>query len=173
MAELPQLRNSVAVMRAELRNLRKQVEQLRRILKSETQSINGRIESVSQEKSPQVPLVTATPTPYPSSRASLVSRLSESAIGTIKTCFREKNGTPRQPGLVRSARGEIRIDSCKSFTNPSHSLEGLEEFSHAWLVQKIKHSFTLVSVDSIYLGIITAVFTASILIYIGCCLSFI
>ena len=134
MAELPQLRNSVAVMRAELRNLRKQVEKLRHILKSETQSIKSRIESVSQEKSPQVP---ATPTPYPSSRASLVSRLSEAAIGTIKTCFREKNGTPRQPGLVRSARGEIRIDSCKSFTNPSHSLEGLKEFSHAWLVQKI------------------------------------
>lgn len=53
------------------------------------------------------------------------------AIGQISTPFTEKFGIPRQPGLVRSARGII------TFTPPYHREEyfrGLEGFSHLWLV---------------------------------------
>lgn len=54
-------------------------------------------------------------------------------IGHIKTCFKTKNGTPRQPTVSASTRGYLKIEK-SMFTNPDHSLEGLEEFSHVWLL---------------------------------------
>lgn len=52
-------------------------------------------------------------------------------IGVMKSVFQFKNGTPRQPSLCDSARGVITIEK-SIFNNPEHSLEGLEEYSHAW-----------------------------------------
>ena len=59
----------------------------------------------------------------------VLSCLTNMAIGTVRTCFHEKNGTPRQPGLCSNAVGSLKIEA---FSNASHSLEGLEEYSHAW-----------------------------------------
>ncbi len=52
-------------------------------------------------------------------------------IATISTCFHDKFGIPRQPGLVRSAPGVLHF-----VRNPHYeaALRGLEEFSHLWLV---------------------------------------
>lgn len=51
-------------------------------------------------------------------------------IGTFQSCFTCRNGTPRQPQLVPLARGRLtlakHVQGC--------SLEGLEQFSHVWLV---------------------------------------
>ena len=52
-------------------------------------------------------------------------------IGHLKSLFKFKNGTPRQAGVCSTARGILTI-SKSIFNNPEHSLEGLEEFSHAW-----------------------------------------
>lgn len=52
-------------------------------------------------------------------------------IATIKTPFKEKFGTPRQPGLVPSA--VATIDFHQGFAN-SEAIRGLEEFSHVWLI---------------------------------------
>lgn len=52
-------------------------------------------------------------------------------IGTLRSCFREKFGTPRQPLLVPGATATLTI--AKEFL-PEHSLNGLERFSHAWLI---------------------------------------
>jgi len=53
------------------------------------------------------------------------------AIGHIESCFLQKNGTPRQAGLAPNALSRLRV---RCGTNPAHSLEGLEDFSHVWLV---------------------------------------
>ena len=53
-------------------------------------------------------------------------------IGHIESCFVQKNGTPRQAGLAASALARLRVVSF--FTNPRHALEGLEAFSHVWLL---------------------------------------
>ncbi len=53
------------------------------------------------------------------------------AIGILESCFKEKFGAPRQPGLVPEARARLRI--FKEFI-PQQSLKGLEEFSHVWLL---------------------------------------
>ncbi len=52
-------------------------------------------------------------------------------IGLIESCYIDKFGTPRQPGLVNSSRAFLRIHS--EF-QPQDSLHGLEKFSHLWVV---------------------------------------
>ena len=52
-------------------------------------------------------------------------------IGLVHSCFREKFGIPRQPGLVAEARAEIEIlppfDRDEAFS-------GLDSFSHIWVI---------------------------------------
>lgn len=52
-------------------------------------------------------------------------------IGKLRSCFREKFGTPRQPLLVPGATASLSI--AREFL-PEHSLAGLERFSHVWLI---------------------------------------
>jgi tRNA-Thr(GGU) m(6)t(6)A37 methyltransferase TsaA len=52
-------------------------------------------------------------------------------IGYLESCFRDKFGTPRQPGLVKSAWARLKI---RSDLQPEESLNGLDGFSHVWLI---------------------------------------
>ncbi len=52
-------------------------------------------------------------------------------IGIVRSCFPEKFGIPRQPGLVREAHA--RLELLAPYDRPE-ALEGLEAFSHLWLV---------------------------------------
>ena len=54
-------------------------------------------------------------------------------IGYLKSCFQARNGTPRQAGLAPSARATLTLTS-SHLNNPAFSLEGLEGFSHVWLI---------------------------------------
>ncbi|MBI3771499.1 MAG: tRNA (N6-threonylcarbamoyladenosine(37)-N6)-methyltransferase TrmO [Gammaproteobacteria bacterium] len=51
-------------------------------------------------------------------------------IGVIHSCYKDKFGVPRQPGLVSAARGELELF-------PPYDREeawvGLEGFSHVWI----------------------------------------
>ena len=107
------------------------------MLKNEMVSVKQTLSSYSQRTHNTGSKVHATSSVSLSKKGSskenifpLISSLSEAAIGTMRTCFREKNGTPRQPGLCPGATGSIRVEG--AFTNPGHSLEGLEDYSHAW-----------------------------------------
>lgn len=52
-------------------------------------------------------------------------------IGIIHSCFREKFGIPRQPGLASAARAELELlGECASFD----AVRGLEECSHLWIL---------------------------------------
>lgn len=51
-------------------------------------------------------------------------------IGRLHSCFPDKFGVPRQPGLSASARGEIEI---LAPYNKPEAFQGLEEFSHIWV----------------------------------------
>jgi tRNA-Thr(GGU) m(6)t(6)A37 methyltransferase TsaA len=52
-------------------------------------------------------------------------------IGIIDSCYQDKFGTPRQPGLVPESLAKIKI--FPEF-QPADSLQGLEKFTHVWLV---------------------------------------
>jgi tRNA (adenine37-N6)-methyltransferase len=52
-------------------------------------------------------------------------------IGFIKSCFKEKFGTPRQPTVVPESTAFLKI---RSDLNPREALSGLEKFSHVWII---------------------------------------
>jgi tRNA-Thr(GGU) m(6)t(6)A37 methyltransferase TsaA len=52
-------------------------------------------------------------------------------LGVVHSCFSEKFGTPRQANIVPSTAGYIEIESRWT---PEHALQGLETFSHLWVV---------------------------------------
>ncbi|XP_078438491.1 tRNA-thr(GGU) m(6)t(6)A37 methyltransferase [Wolffia australiana] len=52
-------------------------------------------------------------------------------IATVKSCFTTRNGTPRQPLLVKLARARLRFDASLV---PASALEGLSEYSHCWVL---------------------------------------
>ncbi|XP_036597386.1 tRNA (adenine(37)-N6)-methyltransferase isoform X2 [Trichosurus vulpecula] len=54
-------------------------------------------------------------------------------IGYIESCFSAKNGTPRQPTICSLSRACLRIRK-SVFNNPEHSVMGLEQFSHVWIL---------------------------------------
>ncbi|XP_004711139.1 tRNA (adenine(37)-N6)-methyltransferase [Echinops telfairi] len=54
-------------------------------------------------------------------------------IGYLESCFSAKNGTPRQPSICSLSRACLRIRK-SIFNNPEHSLMGLEQFSHVWIL---------------------------------------
>ncbi|GBF93273.1 hypothetical protein Rsub_06005 [Raphidocelis subcapitata] len=51
-------------------------------------------------------------------------------IGYLQTCFSTRNGTPRQPLLVPSARSVLRLAPYV----PADCLEGLQQYSHCWVL---------------------------------------
>lgn len=53
------------------------------------------------------------------------------AIGKISSCYKEKFGIPRQPGLVTESRAYLEL--LPPYNQPD-SVRGLEAFSHIWLV---------------------------------------
>lgn len=52
-------------------------------------------------------------------------------IGTIESCYVDKFGTPRQPGLAPSSWARLRLS--KEW-QPELALEGLDGFSHLWII---------------------------------------
>jgi tRNA-Thr(GGU) m(6)t(6)A37 methyltransferase TsaA len=52
-------------------------------------------------------------------------------VGIIHSCFKEKFGIPRQPGLVKSAAATLEL---LPPYNVEEALRGIEEFSHLWIV---------------------------------------
>ncbi|XP_055917219.1 uncharacterized protein LOC129949658 [Eupeodes corollae] len=54
-------------------------------------------------------------------------------IGVIKTSFPEKRAVPRQSSIGARLKGVIELNA-EVFTNPEHSLDGLNEFSHLWII---------------------------------------
>lgn len=52
-------------------------------------------------------------------------------IAVVRSCFDDRFGTPRQPGLVPSATAELIL--LPPYDQPE-SLRGLEDCSHVWLV---------------------------------------
>jgi tRNA-Thr(GGU) m(6)t(6)A37 methyltransferase TsaA len=53
------------------------------------------------------------------------------SIGTLESCYRDKFGTPRQPGLSPQAWSQLKI---RGELQPEQALQGLENFSHVWLI---------------------------------------
>lgn len=132
--------NSVATARKELARLRKDVKVIKNMFVKRFQEVESMLKQCSaikvtdsselnrskQEQSKLSPLernVISTNNVY-----------NNRVIGYIKTCFKEKNGIPRQGSVCPLSKAELCINGVQEFTNPSHALDGLESFSHVWLL---------------------------------------
>ncbi|XP_078689434.1 tRNA (adenine(37)-N6)-methyltransferase-like isoform X1 [Branchiostoma floridae x Branchiostoma belcheri] len=123
-----QLQKEVFLARKELKNIRQQIETLKHVEKKEVFKIQ---EMVRQKTCPQellhfedaaverpnIPEGTIMSTP----------------IGHLESCFKHKAGTPRQPTICDLSKAKLTI-SRSIFNNPEHSLEGIEKFSHIWII---------------------------------------
>ena len=59
------------------------------------------------------------------------SLFSFTPVGHVHSCFKEKFGIPRQPGLVSEARATLELEPPY---NRGEALLGLEGFSHVWII---------------------------------------
>ena len=135
-----QLEAASSVIRKELKNLRKQVESLKFMVQSEIHKIRDLVTKERGNPHSEVTgrheesCVKGSENSCKSKEgvnksSTGLSLLSAMSIGRMKTCFKEKHGTPRQPSLCSKAPGSLTVEV---FGNPDHSLEGLKEYSHVW-----------------------------------------
>lgn len=59
------------------------------------------------------------------------SQFNFEAIGFVESCYKDKFGTPRQPGLAPHSKACLKINSQ---WQPEQSLQGLAQFSHLWVL---------------------------------------
>lgn len=65
------------------------------------------------------------------SRNIVAMKVEMETIGRVETCYDEKFGVPRQPGLVPQAWGRVVFD--EAYRNETF-IRGIEGFSHLWLI---------------------------------------
>jgi tRNA-Thr(GGU) m(6)t(6)A37 methyltransferase TsaA len=78
-------------------------------------------------------------------RELVVSQKGFNHVGVVQCGYRNRRGTPRQGILVPSARAKIVINR---FAQPESTLDGLENFSHIWVIAVFHQNTNLAKVES-------------------------
>ncbi|KAL7644793.1 UNVERIFIED_CONTAM: hypothetical protein RMT77_004606 [Armadillidium vulgare] len=130
-SDLNSLKHSVCQTRNELNNIRKSLcaakEQFKKdfnkieLLVKHMKSGNVAVSSLTNEN-------ISNDNPFNAK----VLQYTVQPIGFMKSIHEQKTGTPRQGSLSSLSRGILKIRK-SVFNNPSHSLEGLNEYSYIWL----------------------------------------
>ena len=133
-AELVRLRYEVKAARSEITKLHRQMNALQKATRRELAATRKAALAAAQQSvtgsGDGVGSCATAGRSMPAAPASGAG-LTMAPIGHIESCFVNRNGTPRQPGLAPAARSRLRL---RWGTAPAHTLEGLEEFSHVWLL---------------------------------------
>ncbi|KAJ8000728.1 hypothetical protein DPEC_G00183360 [Dallia pectoralis] len=125
------LQHQISVMRKEIKNLRQLLDSGVRSHRKQMTSLQSALTQVGQDGVPQSQPMAQT--------QRCASNLLEKGtiqtvpIGYISSCFSVKTGTPRQPTICGPSRATLQIQQ-SVFNNPGHSLVGLENYSHVWVV---------------------------------------
>ncbi|KAL7286123.1 hypothetical protein TKK_0019637 [Trichogramma kaykai] len=121
------LMQQLLIARTEINNLRQQIKGLRYSHEKEVVKIKQLLGNI--------PVTDSCNSTEPASNNLSLDKetLQCQAIGTISTWFPSKRGTPRQPVICSKAPGKIVLNK-NVFTNPEHALQGLEQFSHIWIL---------------------------------------
>ncbi|XP_077988537.1 tRNA (adenine(37)-N6)-methyltransferase-like [Glandiceps talaboti] len=112
-----------------------QIETLKRVYRKDVNKINKFLDSATtlRESTGDISCKEVSP----SKRKKLTSidhdHQEYTPIGYIESCFKTKNGTPRQPTVCTSSKAKLRILET-IYNNPAHALQGLEKFSHVWVI---------------------------------------
>ncbi|XP_046403413.1 tRNA (adenine(37)-N6)-methyltransferase [Ischnura elegans] len=132
------LKNQLSVARSEINNLRQQIKSLTFAHHKDVQRIQETLKSWKchecQSKSAEGAPSRFLPEKKQQEPSDTCEKpLSLQPIGIVSTWFPQKRGTPRQPGVCKQSQGVLKIFN-HVFTNPEHSLEGIELFSHMWIL---------------------------------------
>ncbi|XP_036829331.1 tRNA (adenine(37)-N6)-methyltransferase-like [Oncorhynchus mykiss] len=125
------LNQQISVMRKEIKNLRQLLDSAVRSHRKHMTSLQSALTHIGQSRSPK-----SQPRPQAEleTRNSLEKGTIQTVpIGYISSCFSVKNGTPRQPTICGPSRATLQIQQ-SVFNNPEHSLVGLDNYSHVWVI---------------------------------------
>lgn len=120
------------IARKEINNLRQQIKSLRYIHEKDVDSIKRLLESFRNGPSVSDAKVIGPDDVKPSTSTD-DDTIKLKPIGVISTWFPSKRGTPRQTGVCGKVPGKLLLYN-SIFTNPDHALEGLQDFSHMWVL---------------------------------------
>jgi len=76
-----------------------------------------------------------------------MTNITQHIIGTLHSPYKEKFAVPRQPGLVPSAKAELQM---LAPYNDINAFNGLEEFSHLWLIFKFHKNVASGDVNKVW-----------------------
>ncbi|XP_066535434.1 tRNA (adenine(37)-N6)-methyltransferase [Hoplias malabaricus] len=135
--EVSSLRNQITAMRKEIKNIRKGLDSSVRAHWKHVRLLQRELDAWSNRKKEETEETTTNKTSQGLQRGTELSletgRIQTVPIGFISSCFSRKNGTPRQPGLCMLSRATLQIQT-SVFNNPDHALDGLQLYSHVWLI---------------------------------------
>ncbi|GIZ03420.1 hypothetical protein CEXT_71161 [Caerostris extrusa] len=121
MSDFKKLASDILLARRELKNIRQECMKQKASLKSEVALIQELLKNTTECNRTC------------SCKKNDDKNYSMSPIGFISSCFKNKNGIPRQPSLCPAAKGTLSIEK-KIFNNPEHSFIGLDGFSYIWVL---------------------------------------
>uniref|UniRef100_A0A1B6D5Q2 TsaA-like domain-containing protein n=1 Tax=Clastoptera arizonana TaxID=38151 RepID=A0A1B6D5Q2_9HEMI len=127
--EVKNLKRQLSVARNEISNLRQMLRNMGVSQQKEVDKIQVFLENWHCSKCQNL-AKTNDPLDDQTSNNSI---LKFQPIGEISTNYPKKRAIPRQPGIGFNSQGKIILFN-SVFTNPEHSLQGLSEFSHMWIL---------------------------------------
>lgn len=128
-----ELQNQLTIARKEINNLRQQLTTLNHVHRKEIETVAKQLEKFQCPSCRSNKTVVQTRTEDSQNDNNQHYDFKTKYIGVIKTNFPEKRGTPRQPGICHDSIAKLTLNN-DVFTNPEHSIEGLQEFSHMWIL---------------------------------------
>ncbi|CAL7948895.1 unnamed protein product [Xylocopa violacea] len=120
------------IARKEINNLRQQIKSLRYVHEKDVDTIKRLLESFRNGSSMSETKVVGSDNVKPGTSTDN-DAIKLKPIGVISTWFPSKRGTPRQTGICGKVPGKLLLYN-SIFTNPDHALEGLQDFSHMWVL---------------------------------------
>ncbi|XP_053687763.1 putative S-adenosylmethionine-dependent methyltransferase RcsF isoform X2 [Sabethes cyaneus] len=129
------LKHQLFLARSEIKNLRQQINGLQHIYQNDVQKINTAIQSFQCDgcklkNQQQISTVNVNNGYHEST---IENSVSFKPIGIIRSIFPEKRAVPRQASVASRLVSRIELDPTV-FNNPEHSFEGLDKFSHIWII---------------------------------------
>lgn len=118
-------REEALAARQKLEDLRRELERAKELKRAERQ---GRIEA--EKKLMRVRTTMTTGDDEGEGTSAFEEGMRCVPIGTMRTCFTRRSGTPRQPHLVPTAKGVLHLKP----SLPKDILLGLSEYSHVWVL---------------------------------------
>ncbi|XP_065081956.1 tRNA (adenine(37)-N6)-methyltransferase [Ochlerotatus camptorhynchus] len=133
-SDIEDLKKQLSIARNEIKNLRQQISNLQFVHQKDVHTIRSALENFQCEScrsnSGKLPDAEQPGNDHDESNPASVLF---SPIGVIRTAFSEKRAVPRQANVASKLISRVELNPT-IFNNPEHSIQGLESFSHVWII---------------------------------------